>query len=126
VKPAGVLKPAEATNYEVVRNMKGNIAGLMQQAQKMQEQMQQAQQELARLQVTGEAAGGLVKVEMNGEHAVRRVQIDPSLVSDVEMLEDIISAAVNDAVNRIESARKEKMANVTSGLPLPPGFKLPF
>lgn len=106
--------------------MKGNIAGLMQQAQKMQEQMQQAQEDLARLQVTGEAAGGLVKVEMNGEHAVRRVHIDPSLVSDVEMLEDIVSAAVNDAVNRIESARKEKMANVTSGLPLPPGFKLPF
>jgi DNA-binding YbaB/EbfC family protein len=106
--------------------MKGNIAGLMQQAQKMQEQMQKAQQDLARLQVVGEAAGGLVKVEMNGEHGVRRVHIDASLVGDVEMLEDIISAAVNDAVNRIDAARKEKMADVTSGLPLPPGFKLPF
>jgi len=106
--------------------MKGNIAGLMQQAQKMQEQMQKTQQELARMQVVGEAAGGLVKVEMNGEHAVRRVHIDASLMSDVEMLEDIISAAVNDAVNRIETARQEKMANLTSGLPLPAGFKLPF
>lgn len=106
--------------------MKGNIAGLMQQAQKMQEQMQKAQAELARLQVTGEAAGGLVKVEMNGEHAVRRVHIDASLVGDVEMLEDIISAAVNDAVNRVESLRKEKMEEMTSGLPLPAGFKLPF
>ncbi len=106
--------------------MKGNIAGLMQQAQKMQEQMQKAQADLARVQVTGEAAGGLVKVEMNGEHAVRRVHIDASLVSDVEMLEDIISAAVNDAVNRVESVRKEKMAEMTSGLPLPAGFKLPF
>ncbi|HKX55234.1 MAG TPA: YbaB/EbfC family nucleoid-associated protein [Xanthomonadales bacterium] len=106
--------------------MKGNLAGLMQQAQKMQEQMQKAQQELVRLQVTGEAAGGLVKVEMNGEHAVRRVHIDASLVGDVEMLEDIVSAAFNDAVNRIEKARQEKMSDVTSGLPLPPGFKLPF
>ena len=106
--------------------MKGNIAGLMQQAQKMQEQMQKAQADLARLQVTGEAAGGLVKVEMNGEHAVRRVHIDASLVGDVEMLEDIISAAVNDAVNRVEAVRKEKMADMTSGLPLPAGFKLPF
>jgi DNA-binding YbaB/EbfC family protein len=106
--------------------MKGNIAGLMQQAQKMQEQMQKAQQDLARLQVVGEAAGGLVKVEMNGEHGVRRVHIDTSLVGDVEMLEDIISAAINDAVNRIDAARKEKLAGVTSGLPLPPGFKLPF
>jgi nucleoid-associated protein EbfC len=106
--------------------MKGNIAGLMQQAQKMQEQMQKAQADLARLQVTGEAAGGLVKVEMNGEHAVRRVHIDASLVGDVEMLEDIISAAVNDAVNRVEAVRKEKMASMTSGLPLPAGFKLPF
>lgn len=106
--------------------MKGNIAGLMQQAQKMQEQMQKAQADLARLQVVGEAAGGLVKVEMNGEHAVRRVHIDASLVGDVEMLEDIISAAINDAVNRVESVRKEKMADMTSGLPLPAGFKLPF
>jgi DNA-binding YbaB/EbfC family protein len=106
--------------------MKGNLAGLMQQAQKMQEQMQQAQKDLAKLRVTGEAAGGLVKVEMNGEHSVRRVHIDPSLTSDVEMLEDIVSAAVNDAVNRIESARKEKMSDMTQGLPLPAGFKLPF
>ena len=106
--------------------MKGNIAGLMQQAQKMQEQMQQAQQDLAKMQVVGEAAAGLVKVEMNGEHAVRRIHIDPSLISDVEMLEDVVTAAINDAVNRIESARKEKMSDMTAGIPLPPGFKLPF
>ncbi len=106
--------------------MKGNLAGLMQQAQKMQQDMQQAQQELAKLEVTGEAGGGLVKVVMTGEHAVRRLHIDPSLLDDAEMLEDIVTAAVNDAVNRISSAKQEKMAGMTSGISLPPGFKLPF
>ncbi len=106
--------------------MKGNLAGLMQQAQKMQQDMQQAQEELAKLEVTGEAGGGLVKVVMTGEHAVRRLHIDPSLLDDAEMLEDIVTAAVNDAVNRISSAKQEKMAGMTSGISLPPGFKLPF
>ena len=105
--------------------MKGNLAGLMQQAQKMQQEMQKAQAELARLELTGEAAAGLVKVTMNGQYAVRRIQIDPSLLTDSEMLEDIITAAVNDAVNRINDAKQEKMASMTSGIPLPPGFKLP-
>ena len=106
--------------------MKGNLAGLMQQAQKMQQQMQKAQEELANLVVTGEAAGGLVKVTMNGRHAVRRVEIDPSLLSDPEMLEDIVAAAFNDAVNRIATTTQERMSEMTSGIPLPPGMKLPF
>ena len=110
--------------------MKGNLAGLMQQAQKMQQEMQKAQEELAKLEVCGEAGGGLVTVTMNGQHAVRRVHIDPSLLGDVEMLEDIVTAAVNDAVNRIAQTTQEKMgekmAGMTAGLSLPPGFKLPF
>jgi len=106
--------------------MKGNLAGLMQQAQKMQQEMQRAQEELAKLEVTGEAGGGMVKVTMNGKHAVRRVEIDPSLLDDVEMLEDIVTAAVNDAVNRIASTTQDRMSDMTSGISLPPGMKLPF
>jgi DNA-binding YbaB/EbfC family protein len=106
--------------------MKGNIAGLMQQAQKMQQEMQKAQEELANLEVTGEAAAGLVKVTMNGKHAVRRVEIDPSLLDDREMLEDIVTAAINDAVNRIASTTQERMSDMTAGINLPPGMKLPF
>jgi nucleoid-associated protein EbfC len=106
--------------------MKGNLAGLMQQAQKMQAEMQKAQEELARLTVVGEAAGGLVKVTMTGKHAVRRVEIDPSLLADREMLEDIVAAAINDAVNRVASTMQERMSEVTAGIPLPPGMKLPF
>ncbi|MCJ7816151.1 MAG: YbaB/EbfC family nucleoid-associated protein, partial [Xanthomonadales bacterium] len=88
--------------------MKGNIAGLMQQAQKMQQEMQKAQEELAKLEVTGEAGGGLVKVTMTGKHAARRVEIDPSLLDDKEMLEDIVTAAINDAVNRIASTTQDR------------------
>ena len=106
--------------------MKGNLAGLMQQAQKMQEELQKAQEELAKLTVTGEAGGGLVKVTMTGKHAVRRVEIDPSLLDDREMLEDIVAAAINDAVNRVASTMQERMSDMTSGIPLPPGMKLPF
>ena len=106
--------------------MKGNIAGLVQQAQKMQQEMEKAKQELGRLEVIGEAGGGLVKVTMNGHHTVRQVEIDPSLMDDVEMLEDILAAAVNDAVNRLAEANQQKMSDLTSGLSLPPGFKLPF
>lgn len=104
--------------------MKGNLAGLMQQAQKMQQEMQKAQEELAQLTVTGEAAGGLVKVTMTGKHAVRRVEIDPSLLEDREMLEDVVAAAVNDAVNRVATTMQERMSEVTAGIPLPPGLKL--
>ena len=106
--------------------MKGNIAGLMQQAQKMQQEMQKAQEELASLEVTGEAGGGLVKVTMTGKHAVRRVEIDSSLLDDKEMLEDIVTAAINDAVNRIASSTQDRMSDMTAGIPLPPGMKLPF
>jgi len=106
--------------------MKGNLAGLMQQAQKMQQEMQKAQEELAKLTVTGEAAGGLVKVTMTGKHAVRRVEIDPSLLSDREMLEDIVTAAINDAVNRVAATMQDRMSEMTAGIPLPPGMKLPF
>ena len=106
--------------------MKGNLAGLMQQAQKMQQEMQKAQEELANLEVTGEAAGGMVKVTMTGKHAVRRVKIDPSLLDDIEMLEDIVTAAINDAVNRIASTTQDRMSDMTAGIPLPPGMKLPF
>lgn len=106
--------------------MKGNIAGLMQQAQKMQQQMQQAQEELANMIVIGEAAGGLARVTMTGKHAVKRVEIDESLMDDREMLEDIVTAAVNDAVNRIATTTAERMSEMTAGINLPPGMKLPF
>jgi DNA-binding YbaB/EbfC family protein len=105
--------------------MKGNIAQLMQQAQKMQENLKKAQQELAGLEVTGQAGGGLVEVIMNGRHEVRRVHIDPSLADDRDMMEDLIAAAINDAVNRIQEATQEKMSGLAGGLPLPPGFSLP-
>ncbi len=106
--------------------MKGNLSGLLQQAQKMQQEMQKAQDDLAKLEVTGVAAGGLVTVTMTGLHAVRRIHVDPSLLNDAEMLEDIVTAAINDAVNRITESKQEKMAGLASGISLPPGFKLPF
>jgi DNA-binding YbaB/EbfC family protein len=106
--------------------VKGNIAGLLQQAQKMQEEMKRAQEEVAQLEATGQAGGGMVEVRMNGKHAVLGVKIDPALADDVEMLEDLVTAASNDAVNRIEELIRERMSGVTQGLNLPPGFKLPF
>ncbi|HBA34643.1 MAG TPA: YbaB/EbfC family nucleoid-associated protein, partial [Gammaproteobacteria bacterium] len=103
------------------------LGNLMKQAQQMQANMQKAQEEVARLEVEGAAGGGLVKVMMNGRHEVRRVHIDDSLVGDdKDMLEDLIAAAINDAVQRVEVESKEKMAKVTAGIPLPPGMKLPF
>jgi DNA-binding YbaB/EbfC family protein len=106
--------------------VKGNIAGLLQQAQKMQQEMQRAQEELAQLEVTGSSGGGMVEVRMTGKHAVLGVRIDPSLLDDAEMLEDLVTAAVNDAVNRVEAQTRERMAGMTQGLNLPPGMKLPF
>ena len=107
--------------------MKGGLGNLMKQAQKMQEDMQKAQEEIANLEVTGQAGGGLVTVVMTGRHDVRRVEIDDSLLQDdKEMLEDLVAAAVNEAVRKVEQETKEKMAGMTSGLSLPPGFKLPF
>jgi DNA-binding YbaB/EbfC family protein len=107
--------------------MKNQLAGLMKQAQQMQENMKKAQEELANTEVEGQAGAGLVKVTMTCRHDVKRVSIDPSLLAeDRDMLEDLVAAAVNDAVRRVETTTQEKMSGLTAGLPLPPGFKLPF
>ena len=107
--------------------MKGGLGQLMRQAQKMQADMQKAQEELAELEVTGEAGGGMVKVTMTCRHEVRRVEIDPALVGeDRDMLEDMVAAATNDALRRVETTAQEKLSGVTGGLGLPPGMKLPF
>lgn len=105
--------------------MKGNISQLMQQAQKVQEDLKKAQAEMAEMEITGEAGGGLVKVVMSGQYEVRKVSIDPDTGDDREMIEDLVAAAVNDAVNRIQSAMKERMSGLTGGMPMPPGFNLP-
>ena len=106
---------------------KGGMGNIMKQAQAMQEKMQRAQEEIAKLEVTGEAGAGMVKVTMLGNHNVRRVSIDDSLMQDdKDMLEDLIAAAINDAVRRVDETSKEKMASVTGGLQLPPGMKMPF
>ena len=107
--------------------MKNQLAGLMQQAQKMQENMKRLQDELAQIEVEGQSGAGLVKVTMTCKNQVRRVAIDPSLVGDdKDMLEDLVAAAFNDAVRRAEETSQQKMASVTAGMPLPPGFKMPF
>ena len=106
--------------------MKGGIANLMKQAQQMQANMQKAQEELATIEVEGQAGAGMVKVVMTCKHDVRRVSIDASVMDDKEMLEDLIAAALNDATRRVETTTKERMAGFTSGLNLPPGMKLPF
>ena len=107
--------------------MKGGIGNLMKQAQKMQEDMQKAQEELKNLEVEGQAGGGMVKITMTGKYAVRKVQIDDSLLNDdKDMLEDLIAAAINDASNKVEALTKDQMSDLTSGLNLPPGMKLPF
>ena len=106
--------------------MRGNIAQLMQQAQKMQEDMQRAQEELARLEVVGNAGGGMVSVTLSGRMECRKVRIDPGVLSDPEMAEDLVAAAFNDAVNKANAASQEKLGAATAGLPLPPGMKLPF
>lgn len=107
--------------------MMNGMGDLMKKAQKMQEDMQKAQEEIAKAEVTGEAGAGLVKVVMNGRHDVRKVDIDPSLLSeDKDILEDLLAAAVNDAVRRVEEHQKEKMSGMASGMGLPPGFKMPF
>jgi DNA-binding YbaB/EbfC family protein len=104
-----------------------NMGDLMQKAQKMQEEMKKAQDEAAKAEITGESGAGLVKVTMNGRHDVRKVDIDPSLMSEEkEVLEDLLAAAVNDAVRRVEENQKEKMSGMMSGMGLPPGFKMPF
>lgn len=107
--------------------LKGQLAGLMKQAQQMQENMRKMQEELGNLEVEGQAGAGMVKVTMTCRHAVKRVTIDPSLMGDdKDMLEDLIAAAMNDAVRRVEATTQERMGGMTSGMGLPPGFKLPF
>ena len=107
--------------------MKGGFDNIMQQAQKMQENLQKAQEEIANMEVTGESGAGLVKVTMTGRHDVKRVEIDPGLLKeDKEMVEDLVAAAVNDANRRVEASTREKMAGLTSSISLPPGMKLPF
>jgi DNA-binding YbaB/EbfC family protein len=107
---------------------KGGLGNLMKQAQQMQEKMQQAQEEIAKMEVTGESGAGMVKVTINGAYNCRRVEIDPTLLADddKDMLEDLVAAAFNDAARRIGESQKEKMASVSGGMQLPPGFKMPF
>jgi len=107
--------------------MKGGIGNMMKQAQMLQANMQKAQEEIAKLECTGEAGGGMAKVIMNGRHEVSRVQLNPSLLTDdKEMLEDLVAAAINDAVRKVERATQDKMQGAMAGMQLPPGMKLPF
>ena len=107
--------------------MKADLGQLMKQAQKMQEQVQKAQEELTGLEIEGEAGGGLVKLTMTGKHEVRRVSIDDSLMADdKDMLEDLVAAAINDAAHKVEATTQERMSGLTSGMNLPAGMKLPF
>ncbi len=106
--------------------MKGGIGNLMKQAQQMQANMQKAQEEMANIEVTGQSGGGMVSVTMTCRHDVKRVNIDDSVMDDKEMLEDLIAAAMNDAVRKVEETVQEKMSGLTAGMGLPGGFKLPF
>ncbi|SNC59674.1 YbaB/EbfC family nucleoid-associated protein [Polynucleobacter victoriensis] len=106
--------------------MKGNIAGLMKQAQQMQENMKRAQAELEALEVVGQAASGSIKVTMTGKHVVKRVEISETAMDDREMLEDLLVTAYADAYRQAEEVSNKKMSGATAGMPMPPGFKLPF
>ena len=107
--------------------MKNPLAGIMQQAQKMQDDFKKAQEEIESLEVVGESGAGLVSIVMTGKREARKVTIDSSLVGDdKDMLEDLVAAAINDAVHKVNKLKKDKMADVTSGIPLPPGFQMPF
>jgi DNA-binding YbaB/EbfC family protein len=107
--------------------MKGQLAGLMKQAQAMQDNLRKAQEQLAQIEVEGQSGAGLVKVQMTCKHDVRRVTIDPSLLADdKDMLEDLVAAAFNDAVRRAEEVSQEKMSKLAAGIPMPPGMKFPF
>ena len=105
---------------------KGGIGALMKQAQQMQENMKRAQEQLATVEVEGQAGGGMVKVTMTCRNDVKRISIDASVMDDKEMLEDLVAAAVNDAVRKAETVSSEKMSGFTAGMQMPPGFKLPF
>ncbi|MFZ9478200.1 MAG: YbaB/EbfC family nucleoid-associated protein [Steroidobacteraceae bacterium] len=104
-----------------------NFGNMMKQAEALQRNMQKAQEEIGRMEVTGESGGGMVKVTMTGKHEVKRVQIEPAVIGeDREMLEDLIAAAINDAVRRVETQSQQRMSELMSGLRLPPGMKMPF
>ena len=104
-----------------------NFGNMMKQAEALQRNMQKAQEEIGRMEVTGESGGGMVKVTMTGKHEVKRVQIEPAVIGeDREMLEDLIAAAINDAVRRVETKSQQRMSELMSGLRLPPGMKMPF
>jgi DNA-binding YbaB/EbfC family protein len=105
--------------------MRGNIAQMMQQAQRMQENLKRAQEELAQLEVTGNAGGGMVTITITGKMEARRVRIEPSALADGEMLEDLVAAAFNDAVNKANAESEKRMAAATAGMPIPPGMKIP-
>lgn len=106
--------------------MRGNIAQMMQQAQRMQENLKRVQDELALLEVTGQSGGGMVSVTITGKYEARRVRIDPSVLGDAEMLEDLVQAAFNDAVAKVNEESGKRMSAATAGMPIPPGMKLPF
>ena len=106
--------------------MSPNIGNMMKQAQALQANMQKAQAEIALLEITGESGGGMVKITINGRHEARRVQIEPTVFDDREMLEDLLAAAFNDAVHKLEAASQSKMSSLMGGMQLPPGMKLPF
>ncbi len=106
--------------------MRGNIAQMMQQAQRMQDNLKRVQDELAVLEVTGQAGGGMVSITITGKMEARRVHIDPSVLGDAEMLEDLVTAALNDAVAKANDESNKRMSTATAGMPLPPGMKLPF
>jgi len=105
---------------------KGGMAGLMQQAQRMQENLKKAQEEIQRMEVEGQAGAGMVKITMTGKHECKRVQIDAGVMDDREMLEDLITAAINDAAKKVDQVSQEKMGSLAGGMGLPPGMKLPF
>jgi hypothetical protein len=122
-----LARGAQRIPQEQIPMMKNQLAGLMKQAQQMQENLKKAQEELAQTEVEGQSGAGLVKVVMTCRHDVKRVSIDPSLLGeDKDMLEDLVAAAINDAVRRVESTTQEKMGGLTTGMAMPPGFKLPF
>jgi nucleoid-associated protein EbfC len=106
--------------------MKGGIGNMLKQAQQLQASMQRAQEEIANLEVVGESGGGMVKITMTGKHEAKRVVIDPRLIGDdKDMLEDLVAAAVNDAVRKVETTTQQKMSGLMAGVQLPPGMKLP-
>jgi DNA-binding YbaB/EbfC family protein len=128
MRPGHAGAPNHDETFDAEQAMKGGLGNLMKQAQQMQANLQKAQEEIAQVEVTGVAGGGMVSVVMTGRHEARRVTIDPALFADNDrdMIEDLVAAAINDAARKVEQATQEKMAGVAGGMNLPPGMKLPF